>query len=188
MMPTPTLICRSWAHRAATILKQVRLLLQPDEFWEGLIADKRIVRNPQKIMSVRENARFVAEIARDMGELYEPAAEEAGVPLLVDNTMATPWLCRPIDYGATLVVHSTTKFLNGHSDGLGGVIVCTRQDQAEAFGFIQKSVGAILSPFECWLVLRGVKSLAVRMVKHDQNGRAVADFLRKHKKVKKVLG
>jgi cystathionine beta-lyase/cystathionine gamma-synthase len=86
-----------------------------------------------------------------------------------------------------MVMHSTTKFLNGHSDGLGGVIVATKPIHAEKLAFIQKAAGAILSPFECWLVLRGVKSLAVRMVKHDENGRAVAEFLRKHKKVKKVM-
>jgi cystathionine beta-lyase/cystathionine gamma-synthase len=85
-----------------------------------------------------------------------------------------------------MAVHSTTKFLNGHSDGLGGVVVCTRNDQAEQLAFVQKAAGAIMSPFECWLVLRGVKTLAVRMEQHDHNGRAVADFLARHKKVKKV--
>ena len=109
------------------------------------------------------------------------------VELVVDNTFMSPYFQQPIALGADMVIHSTTKFLNGHSDGLGGVIVCTRKDQAEKFAFIQKSAGAILSPFECWLVLRGVKTLAVRMVKHDQNGRAVAAFLNKHKKVKAVF-
>jgi cystathionine gamma-lyase/cystathionine beta-lyase/cystathionine gamma-lyase/homocysteine desulfhydrase len=105
----------------------------------------------------------------------------------VDNTFMSPYFQKPIELGADLVVHSTTKFLNGHSDGLGGVIVCTTAEQVEQFGFIQKAAGAILSPFECWLILRGVKTLAVRMEKHDQNGRAVAEFLAKHKKVKKVF-
>ena len=109
------------------------------------------------------------------------------VELVVDNTFMSPYFQHPIALGADMVVHSTTKFLNGHSDGLGGVIVCTKPEQAEAFGFIQKSVGAILSPFECWLVLRGVKTLAVRMEQHDRNGRAVADFLNLHKKVKAVF-
>ena len=109
------------------------------------------------------------------------------VELVVDNTFMSPYFQHPIALGADMVVHSTTKFLNGHSDGLGGVIVCTTPEQAEAFGFIQKSVGAILSPFECWLVLRGVKTLAVRMEQHDRNGRAVADFLNLHKKVKAVF-
>jgi cystathionine beta-lyase/cystathionine gamma-synthase len=84
-------------------------------------------------------------------------------------------------------VHSTTKFLNGHSDGLGGVVVCSKPEQAEKLAFLQKCAGAILSPFECWMVLRGVKTLAARMEIHDRNGRVVADFLARHKKVKKVF-
>ena len=109
------------------------------------------------------------------------------VELVVDNTFMSPYFQHPIALGADMVIHSTTKFLNGHSDGLGGAIICTRKDQAEKFAFILKSAGAILSPFECWLVLRGVKTLAVRMIQHDRNGRAVAAFLDKHKKVKAVF-
>jgi len=109
------------------------------------------------------------------------------VDLVVDNTFMSPYFQQPIALGADMVVHSTTKFLNGHSDGLGGVVVCTRPEQVDQLGFIQKAVGAILSPFECWLVLRGVKTLAVRMEQHDRNGRTVADFLVKHKKVSKVF-
>lgn len=109
------------------------------------------------------------------------------VDLVVDNTFMSPYFQQPTALGADMVVHSTTKFLNGHSDGLGGVVVCTKPEQAEQLGFVQKAAGAILSPFECWLVLRGVKTLAVRMDQHDRNGRAVADFLTKHKKVKKVF-
>jgi cystathionine gamma-lyase/cystathionine beta-lyase/cystathionine gamma-lyase/homocysteine desulfhydrase len=99
----------------------------------------------------------------------------------------SPYFQKPIALGADMVMHSTTKFLNGHSDGLGGVLICTTKEQADELAFIQKSQGAILSPFESWLILRGVKSLAVRMVKHDENGRAIADFLNGHKKVKKVF-
>lgn len=109
------------------------------------------------------------------------------VELVVDNTFMSPYFQKPIDLGADMVVHSTTKFLNGHSDGLGGVVVCTRPDQAEKLAFVQKAAGAILSPFECWLVLRGVKTLAARMEQHDRNGRFVAEFLVRHKKVKKVF-
>ncbi len=109
------------------------------------------------------------------------------VELVVDNTFMSPYFQQPLKFGADMVVHSTTKFLNGHSDGLGGVVVCTRRDQAERLGFVQKAAGAILSPFECWLVLRGTKTLAVRMLQHDCNGRAVAEFLVRHKKVKKVF-
>jgi len=107
--------------------------------------------------------------------------------LVVDNTFMSPYFQQPIALGADMVVHSTTKFLNGHSDGLGGVVVCTKPEQAEKLAFVQKAAGAILSPFECWLVLRGVKTLAVRMEQHDRNGRFVAEFLSRHKKVKKVF-
>ena len=122
----------------------------------------------------------------DIGAIAD-LCHDRRVELVVDNTFMSPYFQHPIALGADMVVHSTTKFLNGHSDGLGGVVVCTRPEQAEALGFIQKSVGAILSPFECWLVLRGVKTLAVRMEQHDRNGRAVADFLNLHKKVKAVF-
>jgi cystathionine beta-lyase/cystathionine gamma-synthase len=107
--------------------------------------------------------------------------------LVVDNTFMSPYFQQPIALGADMVVHSTTKFLNGHSDGLGGVVVCTTKEQADKLAFVQKAAGAILSPFECWLVLRGVKTLAVRMEQHDRSGRVVAEFLAGHKKVKKVF-
>ncbi|HKN17917.1 MAG TPA: PLP-dependent aspartate aminotransferase family protein [Candidatus Sulfotelmatobacter sp.] len=109
------------------------------------------------------------------------------VELVVDNTFMSPYFQQPLALGADMVVHSTTKFLNGHSDGLGGVVVCSRPEQAEMLAFLQKCAGAILSPFECFLLLRGVKTLAARMEIHDRNGRAVAEFLAKHKKVAKVL-
>jgi cystathionine beta-lyase/cystathionine gamma-synthase len=109
------------------------------------------------------------------------------VELVVDNTFMSPYFQQPIALGASMVVHSTTKFLNGHSDGLGGVVVCTTQEQADKLAFVQKAAGAILSPFECWLVLRGVKTLAARMEQHDRNGRIIAEFLARHKKVKKVF-
>jgi len=107
--------------------------------------------------------------------------------LIVDNTFMSPYFQQPLALGADMVVHSTTKFLNGHSDGLGGVVVCSKPEQAEQLAFLQKAAGAILSPFECWLVLRGVKTLAARMEQHDRSGRIVARFLAEHKKVKKVF-
>ncbi|MGA9353270.1 MAG: PLP-dependent aspartate aminotransferase family protein [Terriglobales bacterium] len=110
-----------------------------------------------------------------------------GADVVADNTFMSPYFQRPIEFGADMVVHSTTKFLNGHSDGLGGVVVCTKQEQAEKLAFLQKCAGAIMSPFECFLILRGVKTLAVRMVQHDSNGRKIADYLAKHKKVQKVF-
>jgi cystathionine beta-lyase/cystathionine gamma-synthase len=110
-----------------------------------------------------------------------------GAEVVVDNTFMSPYFQRPIEFGCDMVIHSTTKFLNGHSDGLGGVVVCTKAEQAEKLAFLQKAAGAILSPFECWLILRGVKTLAVRMLQHDCNGRKVAGYLAKHKKVQKVF-
>jgi cystathionine beta-lyase/cystathionine gamma-synthase len=107
--------------------------------------------------------------------------------LVVDNTFMSPYFQQPLALGADMVVHSTTKFLNGHSDGLGGVVICAKQEHADKLAFLQKAAGAILSPFECWLVLRGVKTLAARMEIHDRSGRIVADFLSKHKKVKAVF-
>ncbi len=114
-------------------------------------------------------------------------AHKNGAELIVDNTFMSPYFQQPIALGADMVMHSTPKVLNGHSDGLGGVIVCTTQKQADQLAFIQKSSGGILSPFECFLILRGVKTLGVRMERHNSNGMAVARFLDNHKKVKKVF-
>src|SRR5262249_62400548 len=97
----------------------------------------------------------------------------------------SPYFQRPIELGADMVMHSTTKFLNGHSDGLGGVIVCSKAKQAEQLAFLQKSSGGILSPFESWLILRGVKTLAVRMERCKQNGMKVAEFRNGPQKGKK---
>jgi cystathionine beta-lyase/cystathionine gamma-synthase len=110
-----------------------------------------------------------------------------GVELSVDNTFLSPYLQQPIALGADIVMHSTTKFLNGHSDGLGGVLICTKPEHSETFKYVQKCTGGILSPFESYLLLRGVKTLAVRMKQHDVNGRVVAEFLRGHEKVRKVF-
>jgi cystathionine beta-lyase/cystathionine gamma-synthase len=109
------------------------------------------------------------------------------VQLVVDNTFMSPYFQRPIELDADMVVHSTTKFLNGHSDGIGGVVVCTNKDLADKLAFIQKAAGAILSPFESFLILRGVKTLAIRMEAHDYNGQEVAAFLAQHPKVKRVF-
>ena len=114
-------------------------------------------------------------------------AHRRGAELVVDNTFMSPYFQRPIALGADLVIHSTTKFLNGHSDGLGGVIIATKPEHSEKFAFVQKAAGAILSPFECWLVLRGVKTLPVRMIQHEINGQAVAKYLESNSKVKEVF-
>src|SRR6478752_4683932 len=106
--------------------------------------------------------------------------------LVVDNTFASPYVQRPIELGADLVVHSTTKYLNGHSDSVGGVVVAVQDADIEWLQFVQNSEGAILGPFDSWLVLRGTKTLPVRMRQHSANGQALAEFLAAHKKVKRV--
>lgn len=144
--------------------------------------------------SLRKNTRYVhletptnpmmslCDIRRISG-----LAKSAGALVLVDNTFASPYFQRPLELGADLVVHSTTKFLNGHSDSVGGAVVAKTRELDEWIGFVQNSAGAILSPFDSWLVLRGVKTLAVRMERHESNGRAIAAFLDRHPKVKKVF-
>ena len=107
--------------------------------------------------------------------------------LVVDNTFLSPYLQRPLELGADLVVHSTTKFLNGHSDSVGGAVVCARPREGEWLAFMQKSLGAILSPFDSFLVLRGIKTLPVRMDRHESNAGAVVELLAAHPKVRQVL-
>jgi cystathionine beta-lyase/cystathionine gamma-synthase len=114
------------------------------------------------------------------------AAHARGVPVVVDNTFASPYVQRPIDFGADMVVHSTTKFLNGHSDSVGGVVVATRDDHIEWLRFVQNSHGAILGPMDSWLVLRGTKTLTVRMERHNANAQVLAEYLASHPKVTKV--
>jgi cystathionine beta-lyase/cystathionine gamma-synthase len=97
--------------------------------------------------------------------------------LAVDNTFASPYIQRPIELGADLVTHSTTKYLNGHSDSIGGVVVATRDDDIEWLKFVQNAAGAILGPMDSWLVLRGTKTLPLRMAQHNANGLALAEFL-----------
>ncbi len=106
--------------------------------------------------------------------------------LVVDNTYASPFVQRPIEFGADLVVHSTTKYLNGHSDSIGGVVIAVRDDDIEWLRFVQNAEGAILSPFDSWLVLRGTKTLPLRMMQHNANGLALAQFLAAHPKVRHV--
>jgi cystathionine beta-lyase/cystathionine gamma-synthase len=114
-------------------------------------------------------------------------AHRHGALVVVDNTFASPCLQRPFEFGADLVIHSTTKYLNGHSDSVGGVVIATRDEDVEWLRFVQNAAGAILSPFDAWLVLRGTKTLQVRMERHSANGQALAEFLRGHPKVTRVL-
>src|SRR5713101_5286702 len=159
---------------------------------EFTYVDTSDVKNVER--ALRKNTRMVYVetptnplMALSDIEAISQVCRRKKIELVVDNTFLSPYFQQPIALGADMVVHSTTKFLNGHSDGLGGVVVCTKPEQAEKLAFVQKAAGAILSPFECWLVLRGVKTLAVRMEQHDRNGRFVAEFLSRHKKVKSVF-
>ncbi len=126
------------------------------------------------VMSVTD-LRAVSEIAHAHGSR-----------VVCDNTFMSPYLQRPMDFGVDIVVHSTTKYLNGHSDSIGGFVALNDETDAEWIGFIQNSIGAILSPFDSFLVLRGTKTLAIRMEAHDRNGRAVAAFLAEHPRVERV--
>jgi len=113
-------------------------------------------------------------------------AHEHQAILAVDNTFMSPYFQRPLELGADIVIHSTTKYLNGHSDGVGGAVILNDAELAARLKFIQNAAGAILGPFDSWLVLRGVKTLAVRMERHNVNGLAVAHHLEAHPKVEKV--
>ena len=108
------------------------------------------------------------------------------IQLVVDNTFLSPFFQRPLELGADIVVHSTTKYLNGHSDGMGGVAVLAREEDAARLQFIQNAAGAVMGPMDAWLVLRGIKTLAVRMRQHSANAMAVAEYLSQHPKVRKV--
>jgi cystathionine beta-lyase/cystathionine gamma-synthase len=114
-------------------------------------------------------------------------ANRRNLTLVVDNTFLSPYLQQPISFGAHIVIHSMTKYLNGHSDSIGGGVVLTRPADAEKIYFLQRAAGAILGPMDCFLISRGIKTLAVRMDRHDSNGRAIAEFLEGHAKVKRVL-
>lgn len=113
-------------------------------------------------------------------------AHARGVPVVVDNTFASPYVQRPIDFGADLVIHSTTKFLNGHSDSIGGVVVAVQDAHIEWLRFIQNAEGAILGPMDAWLVLRGTKTLPIRMERHNANAMILAETLAAHPKVARV--
>src|SRR6201996_7478572 len=152
-----------------TDLEQVRKAITPNT---------RLVHieTPTNPMMQISDIRAVADICH----------ERPGINLSVDNTFMSPYFQRPLELGADLVMHSTTKFLNGHSDGLGGVLVGTRPEHKESYAFVEKCTGGILSPFESYLVLRGVKTLAVRMKQHEINGNAVADYLARHSAIPTV--
>ena len=113
-------------------------------------------------------------------------AHTRNIAVAVDNTFASPYVQRPLEFGADLVIHSTTKFLNGHSDSVGGVVIATRDDHIEWLRFVQNAEGAILGPMDAWLVLRGTKTLPIRMERHNANALTLAEFLASHPKVRQV--
>jgi cystathionine beta-lyase/cystathionine gamma-synthase len=143
------------------------------------------IRSNTKMLYV-ETPTNPTMIITDIAEMAE-VANHANLTLVVDNTFLSPYLQRPILLGAHIVVHSMTKYLNGHSDAVGGAVILTRPEDAEKIYFVQRSAGAGLAPMDCFLVSRGIKTLAVRMAEHDANGMAIAQHLAQHKKVKQVL-
>jgi cystathionine beta-lyase/cystathionine gamma-synthase len=145
---------------------------------------RQAFRPNTKMLFIETPTNPVMEIT-DISEVAR-LAHDHGVLLAVDNTFMSPYFQRPLELGADIVVHSTTKYLNGHSDGVGGAVILNDQALAERLKFLQNAAGAILGPFDSWLVLRGVKTLAVRMKQHNENGLAIADFLSRHPKVQRV--
>ena len=150
---------------------------EPQNVEEAARAETRMVfiETPTNPVMSLVDIRAVSEITR-----------RRGIRLVVDNTFMSPFFQRPLELGADIVVHSTTKYLNGHSDGVGGAVILNDEEDIARMAFIQNAAGAILSPMDSWLVMRGTKTLAVRMRQHDENGRAVAQFLSEHPKIHKV--
>ncbi len=150
-----------------------------------LEAVERAVRDTTRLIHVETPTNPMMEVS-DIAAIAE-IAHRAGALVSVDNTFLSPYFQQPLALGADIVVHSTTKYLNGHSDSVGGVLVTSREQDAEWFRFVLKSGGAILSPFDCFLVMRGIKTLAVRMERHQANAREVLGLLVNHPAVGKVL-
>ena len=152
----------------------------PESVAEALTPSTRLVwlETPTNPLLRVTDIRAVAEIVH----------AHANKPLLVvDNTFATPYLQRPLELGADIVVHSTTKYLGGHSDVVGGAVIVKDKELAEKLAFLQNAVGAVPGPMDCFLVLRGIKTLHIRMDRHAGNAAAVVEFLAKHPKVEKLM-
>ena len=146
---------------------------------------RRAVRPNTKMLYI-ETPTNPTMIVTDIAEMAA-IANERKLTLAVDNTFLSPYLQQPLKLGAHIVVHSMTKYLNGHSDALGGAVILTRPADAEKIYFLQRSTGAGLAPMDCFLVSRGIKTLAVRMAQHDENGMTIARYLDDHPKVQRVL-
>jgi cystathionine beta-lyase/cystathionine gamma-synthase len=145
---------------------------------------ERAIAPASKMLFVETPTNPVMRLT-DLGAAAD-LAHRRNLRLVVDNTFASPYIQRPFDFGADLVTHSTTKYLNGHSDSVGGIVVAVRDDDIEWLKFVQNAEGAILGPFDSWLVLRGTKTLPLRMQQHSANGLALAQFVSAHPKVKQV--
>jgi cystathionine gamma-lyase/cystathionine beta-lyase/cystathionine gamma-lyase/homocysteine desulfhydrase len=142
--------------------------------------------NPtMSVTDITAVARLAAQFTRD--HAAKNAQTQKGITIVVDNTFLSPYFQRPLALGAHIVVHSMTKYLNGHSDCTGGAAILSRPEDAEKIYFVQRSAGAGLAPMDCFLVSRGIKTLAVRMERHNSNGMAIARFLESHSKVKAVI-
>lgn len=161
----------------------------------GLEATLMDMSDPAKVRdAIRPNTRllWLETPSNPMLKIFDIAAiaaiaTKARIPLAVDNTFATPMLQRPLDLGATVVVHSTTKYLNGHSDVVGGAALTSDEELGEKLRFLQKSVGGVPSPFDCYMVLRGLKTLGVRMRQHGKSAGVLADWLRTRDEVERVI-
>ena len=154
-------------------------------------ADTRWPEEVERALQGKTRLLFIETPTNPVMEMTDIAAvaqlaHRRGILVAVDNTFMSPYFQLPLDLSADMVVHSTTKYLNGHSDGVGGAVILRDPDLAGRIQFLQNSVGAVLGPFDSWLVLRGVKTLAVRMRQHNENGLAVAKHLEAHPRVKKV--
>ncbi len=149
----------------------------PDEIRRAIRPETRLIylETPTNPMMRLTDLAVAAQIGRD-----------AGIPTAVDNTFASPYNQRPLEHGIDLVVHSTTKYLNGHSDVVGGMVVTSSDEWGEHLYYMQKAAGAVPGPMDCWLTLRGTKTLAVRMEAHNRNGLKMAEFLAEHDKVETV--
>jgi cystathionine gamma-lyase len=153
--------------------------------------DMRDVANVERALVPATRVVYCETPTNPMMNLVDLAAigdltQAHGYLFVVDNTFATPFFQRPLEHGADIVLHSTTKYLNGHSDMVGGLLVTSRDDLAERLGFIQNAAGAVPGPMDCWLALRGIKTLPLRMRQHDTNGRRVAQWLASRKDIPKV--
>ena len=153
--------------------------------------DMREIANVERAITPATRMIYCETPTNPMMNLVDLAAvgdlaQAHGFLFVVDNTFATPFFQQPLSFGADLVLHSTTKYLNGHSDMVGGMLVTNRDDLAERLGFIQNAAGGVPGPMDCWLALRGTKTLALRMRQHDANGRIVAQWLTEQKSVKRV--